>query len=459
MGKYCFVLRLVLFSLPMSNPDAVAQALQVTSFQHELRWLDESQFPPLVKDDAVASAVMKAAARLLQQKLNATSYSLPPQIDYRKIDMFGKPKMKDVGTPADGNDYTVSILSFITRHTTNMTVLWQLKVDVKQRGKSIYSRETEHQLLHYQAEAPIVPASMGASGGNSQLIEIEPYRPANATPWYNASEFVSHFEKLFAGLLEIPAPLPYSYTLGLGIDYAALLDAQSSGWEWQKNSKLFAAGKPAFGPYTTLWAAKIDSATIKHSTDLGKEWSMEVEGIDNQHTVVFDQRMITDRSKTKFYDLALYNGTDTAKAVFAVEIVRREAHSTFLGTLIGSFVASAMGQNYSGGSQTIDNYRNISGRILIDSLSWDFATDHYQTTGDFLQSGLAGQGKTYIMDFFTGTGGKREAILKDTSGYHHARLRLGLSKADFRISTQLPPATQHAVATLYAILMSVKNIQ
>jgi hypothetical protein len=160
-----------------------AQQLNLTSLQHELRWLDEMTFPPLVKDSAFSQQLLQHAASALSRKFKTDSSTIPRHVNYRTIDMFGKPRMLTPAAPPHPDDYQASLLSFITRATAGFDVYWQMKVEVQQHGKTVYSKETKHQILNYE--------------------------PRNG--WYDENTFVEHFSVLLDELLELGPSLPEKY--------------------------------------------------------------------------------------------------------------------------------------------------------------------------------------------------------------------------------------------------------
>ena len=74
---------------------AVSQQLNLTSVQHELRWLDEMHFPPLIKDSMVSNQLLEYTVSALSRKFRNDSSTIPRQVNYRKIDMFGKPRLME----------------------------------------------------------------------------------------------------------------------------------------------------------------------------------------------------------------------------------------------------------------------------------------------------------------------------------------------------------------------------
>lgn len=406
---------------------ASTQTVHLSSVQHELRWLDEGTFPPLVNDALVRDSILQMTAQTLAVKFGATDFTKPSQIDYRLINMFGKPKFKSPEGSGNDNDYQASVLSFITRATTGYDVLWTMKAEVRQKGKTVFSKEITHQLLNFE--------SSGA--------------------WFDEESFTTSFKKLLDELLELTPPLAYKYVLGNGLDYAELLKKNSDAWEVSKKSNPLGFGTPSFGPYNTVLAEKLDTAVLRKETKLGKETSISTRdnfsSAGNNSPLVFNQYKIVDRSKTKFCQLQLSNGTDTMQAYFAVGILRREARKTVLGTIFGNQSESS--------SSTLAYNRDVAGTITTDTLSWDFNINGYDQSGFFRSGYLALGQEEYLLEYQQGTGFKRDAIVKTGSGEYVADLEFSFSDATLRIRKQLDPMTEQAIATLYAVLLSVKNVQ
>jgi hypothetical protein len=422
-------MRLAFFILLLCHllNNSAAQTLHLTSVQHELRWLDEGAFPPLVNDEMVRDSVLQTAARTIAAKYGANNYTTPATIDYRLISMFGKPKFKTPEGKGEENDYQAAVLSFITRATTGYDVLWSLKVEVKQKGKTVFSKEVTHQLLNYE----------------------------NPGAWFDEASFISSFEKLLEEALELSPPLAYKFVLGSGLDFAELLKQNSEPWNVSKKSNPLGFGMPSFGPYATVLAVKMDSAVLRTETKIGKETSI---GKRDYYTpgsgnspLVFNQYKIIDRSKTKFGELRLANSSDTTRAVFAVGILQREARKTVLGHLFGNQDESS--------SSTLAYNRDIAGTITTDTLDWDFNINGYDQSGIFRSGYLALGQEEYLLVYIQGTGFKREAILKTGSGEYVANLEFTFSDANLRIRKKLDPMTEQAIAAFYAVLLSVKHVQ
>ena len=66
------------------------QSVEVTSFQHVLRWLSESNFPNYMQEKDAQDSVLSAVTQCLRLRYHAEAIHLPADIDYRYINTFGK---------------------------------------------------------------------------------------------------------------------------------------------------------------------------------------------------------------------------------------------------------------------------------------------------------------------------------------------------------------------------------
>jgi len=415
----------LIFLWSFTGLTAAAQPLQLTSLQHELRWLEEYRFPPFVKNRDIAGTLLQHTASVLAAKFQAAEYSQPSQIDYRLISMFGKPKLK---SPKSGAGYQAAVLSFLTRGTTNTDVFWSFQVEVKQNGKTIYRKETEHQLLYYGPEER----------------------------WFTAEEFITHYKNLFDELLELSPPRAYKYIVGDGMDYAEILKNNSEPWEVEKKSNPLGFGLPSFGAYHTIDAGKLDTAVFRTKTVVDKETSFSSRENFNDggknSLFVFNQYKVVDFSKTIFCQLLLGSGADTTEAVFSVGVLQRETRRTVLGVLFGEKSDNSM-------SSPIEYRRDIAGRLVTGPVSWDFVIENYDADGAFSHGYLVQQQEEYLLEYQPGKGASREVILKKGNGEYVAALYPGMSPAVLRVHKGLDPAAERAIAAFYAVLLSAKNVK
>ena len=136
------ILLFIVFSSFLAN----AQVVNITSFQHTMRWLDEVRFPPYITQQNVKDSILQAVAAEAGKHFNNIEVIKPQQLEYKTIDMFGKPKMKDPAPASNATDMQAAVFSLVTRATAGFAVLWRMKVVVNQDGKTVYSREIEHEL-------------------------------------------------------------------------------------------------------------------------------------------------------------------------------------------------------------------------------------------------------------------------------------------------------------------------
>ena len=384
--------------------------------------MDELYFPPIATDRAVQDTLLVFTASMLAKKYDTKDFTYPAIINYRNITMFGGPKLKKPSNPAKPNAYQASVLSFITRATTGSEVLWIMKTEVVKNGESIFSREIKHELINY--EGPGLTAGFTAGG------------------------FVETYKTLFCELLEISPPLAYKFILGAGIDYDSVLRANSEPWPVNKNQKVMGFWSPDFGSYKTLAAEKLDTAVIKKRTKVGTDSYLDFAG----SSVFFDQFKTVDYSKTKFCTLLLGTNTGSMRALFAISTERREAHRTIAGQLFGG--SDEVGSN----SQLLYYNRNVMGTIATDSIVWDFLVERYGTDGIIGGGYMVHDTKEYLLEYRHHAWLDRDIILKGASGEIFASLVITSYQTSLFIRKDLDATTQNAIATLYAIIMSVKNI-
>jgi hypothetical protein len=400
---------------------STAQQLNLTSLQHEVRWLDEIRFPPFVKDPVISKDLLANATATLSRKLNVEPGTMPVQVDYKLINMFGKPRPVSPAKSADPNHYQASVLSFITRATNGFEVFWEMKAEIRQNGKVIFSRETRHELLNYEP---------GFS-------------------WFSETSFKQHFSILLEELLELRPPLSQKYVLGEGIDYADLLRTDGQTWDVTKNPNLLGFGQPSFGPYTTLGAGKLDSPVIRMNKVLGTESSL---GFYSGKGMSFDQFKTVDLSKRKICFLQLATVPDTLEAIYSVITRNIGARRTFLSNLLSD------DDDEFNTPPSISN-RNIMGVIRTDTVAWEFMIQSYQSDGTIGGGYLKNDQINFQLVYKQHTGMHREILCTGQNGEYFASLDMRSSATEIRIRNNLDRATTHAISVLYAVLMSTWNVQ
>jgi hypothetical protein len=414
MRRLCVIIYLLL-----CNP-SVAQRLHLTSFQHELRWLDEMRFPPVVKDSTVSNLLLDYAAAKLSLKFDTEGYTRPEQVKYRLINMFGNPRLQSPPSSAKKEDYHAAVLSLITRGTTNNDVYWHLKVEVHHRGKIAYSRETSHQLLNY--DAGIV--------------------------WFTRNSFQEHFKILFEELLELSPALSKKYILGKGIDYAELLQTDGALWEVDRKSNQAGFGTPSFGPYITLDAGKLDTAEIRNKVK--KRGDTEI-GFSTDG-LIFDQFQTIDFTRITFCFLLLESGKDTIRSTYYIRNHKSGTSRTFLSELLS-------GDDEYSPPESQFKHRSVTGSIQTDTITWAFSLQNLQNNGS-LSGGYLTHSDAYYRLKITLRGTNRAAVIVTTQdGAYLASLSYNPSGAQMRMRKDIDTNTGNAIATLYAVLLSTKNVQ
>jgi hypothetical protein len=397
-----------------------AQTINITSFQHTLRWLDEGSFPPYVTRENVKDALMDAAASGLSNHFKGIVVNKPSMVEYKNIMMFGKPVIKAPSASTHAGDFQVSLFSFLTRATTGMEVFWTMKIIVHKDGNEVYSREIKHQLKNNNT----------------------------AYSWFTEDEFIDLFALLINELFENSEPLGSVITLGTKPENKdSVLRANSEKWKVDKNKQLLGFGKPSFGPYNTVEAGQTDSAAIRRKSKAGKETSIEI----SRGKTVFDQSRLVDKDITKFCSLVLSSRTDTTDVFFSIMTSSRKQKQTALGLLF-----SGTNENE---NSTLFYDRNITGTIIPgnDSLQWTFSLDHY-VNGEIIGGELNNEQISLTLSTTSLTGLKKEIVVSDPKGTYLAALVTGFSTTEILLRKDLPSSYQQAIGALFAVLTSVKNL-
>jgi hypothetical protein len=133
---------------------SAAQDIHVSSIQHVVRWVSETNFPDYTTDLRVQEVMRNATAEALKRIYKVESIQLPARVEYKYISGFGKASLNK---PGNSNGYNVSVLSYITRANVGYSVFWKMEVLVQQNGKAIYSKQTEHELEYFNASGYLKP--------------------------------------------------------------------------------------------------------------------------------------------------------------------------------------------------------------------------------------------------------------------------------------------------------------
>jgi hypothetical protein len=397
-----------------------AQNINITSFQHSIRWLDEGSFPPYVKSDSVKDALLNAAASGLSNHFNSIVVTKPSTVEYKNIKMFGKPVIKEPAASSRAGDFQVSLFSFLTRATTGMDVFWMMEIIVHRDRKEVYKHAIKHQLKNYNS----------------------------SYSWFTEDEFIDLFALLLNELFENREALDPVIVLGTKpANNDSILRANCERWKVDKNKELLGFGKPAFGPYQTMEAGQTDSAAILKKSKAGKETSVEI----SKGKTWFDQSKVIDKNITKFCSLVLNSSTDTAFVFFSIMTASRKQKQTALG-----FIFSGNNDNK---SSTLFYDRNLIGEIStgIDSVHWNFSLDHY-VNGEITGGALINEQDSFKLFSTSLEGLKKEIVVADKNGAYLAALVAGLSTTEIFLRKDLSSSSRQAIAALFAVLTSIKNL-
>jgi len=167
-----------------------AQNVEVTSFQHAVRWVSESNFPNYLQEKDAQDSVLSTVEQCLRQQYHAEIIHLPATIDYRYISSFGKANLKK--PRQDGSsDFKVGVFSFLTRATVGYAVLWKMEVVVQQKGQTVFEHKTEHELEYFS-----------------------PTGYMSSNPWMKKEDFTKLFSDLLRELLQTSDTLAKKIIIG-----------------------------------------------------------------------------------------------------------------------------------------------------------------------------------------------------------------------------------------------------
>jgi hypothetical protein len=265
------------------------------------------------------------------------------------------------------------------------------------------------------------------------------------------------------------------YCLSAQKNKSALLDSalEANSDKWKvKLHKGFGMGKPEFGPFATLNIDKLDSPILRKKTKEGSYTGAIITG-DGWDWDFSKYQMV---EKRKAYRMQVAKEADTSESLFSIYTVSHDKQLTFLGEM--------MSKNDEGKNQRLAYKKNVSGIIAtpVDSLPLRFFIEDTSALSE-APSGFPGGSTTMtrayivagndsiftepIMHHFGKPGDKfywewQEGIyVNGNPGNHIAALKFGtagdLSNPYYVwIRKDLQPSYQHAIASLFALLMTVK---
>jgi len=247
--------------------------------------------------------------------------------------------------------------------------------------------------------------------------------------------------------------------------------AHSDKWKVKLHRGMFGMAKPEFGPFTTNDIEKLDSPVLRKRTKEGSYTgaSYSSEGWD------WDFSKYQTVEKRKAYRMVLTGGSDTAELLFSFYRISNEKNLTFFGEL--------MSKNDEGKNQPFADKTIVSGLGITsyDSLPWRFFledsfdrkeeavptqttrfTSAYIITHDdslftepILNSAGSRNGR-FFLEWQTGV------FINSSKSNHIAALKFGtpgdLSNPFLAwIRNDMVPSQQHAIASVFALLISAKS--
>jgi hypothetical protein len=381
-----------------------------------MRWLDEGRFPTYFTNTATKDSLFDALALQISKHFNTTDISKPTQIEFRNINMFGKPKMNDPEPSTNANDLQIAFFSFLSRANAGMDVFWTMKVVVNKNDNNFYKREIKHQL-----------DGTGISGA-----------------WFSEQQFISLFDKLIGELFENSQPLPDIISLGPPVDSSNLFVLNAEKWKVQKNTPLFGIAQPVFGPYQTVELTKYDSTYVKTKTKVEGDASMEF----SNGKMHFNLEKTWDINKSASYKLILANDPDSSLTMFTVSTFSRIIRQSALGFIISG--------SSEGTGKDLSYNRNITGTIgnSKDTLKWQFALTHF-VNGKIETGYLKNDNDSLSIN---SPDVNNEIFIKNESGKKLANINFGVFGMDVSIKKDLPAPLKKAIASLFAVLVSTKSM-
>ena len=232
--------------------------------------------------------------------------------------------------------------------------------------------------------------------------------------------------------------------------------AHSEKWTVKQHKGLFGLSKPAFGPYITTDVTKIDSPIVKRKTKDSSYADIESSG----RGTGLDAGKFLTIEKTKFYKLALDNGSNKAEAVFGIASVSHEKRQSFLSKM--------MSKNDDDKNAVLDYKRNVPGIIRSgnDSTTSAFFFENFtsggrQTESVFSPAASISSGymkndtDSIYMQIYSSF--SADIVLINQKGEHLAALAFKQKHPDIWIRNDISQSYQQAIAALFAVFLSIKD--
>ena len=252
------------------------------------------------------------------------------------------------------------------------------------------------------------------------------------------------------------------------------LEAHSEKWKVKLHRPMFGMGKPEFGPFTTIDVDKLDSPVLRKKI---KEGSYTEASYDLSGGWDWDFSKYQTVQERKAYRMLVTGESDTTELLFSIYSISKEKNLTFFGEL--------MSKNDEGKNLTLGYKIDISGigTTNYDSLPWRFFledsfgrqqepgpygttrfTSGYIITADDslftepLLNQIGSRDSKFFAEWQTGI------FVNSTKDNHIAAVKFGtpgdLSNPFYAwIRNDIPKSQQHAIASVFALLISAKTKQ
>ena len=123
---------LIIF-LFLFQPIAVfSQEAHIITFNHSLRWLNESNFPNYFLVPEIKDSINNLFCNDLTQRYGIKKVTFPEKVEYNIITGFGKQK-KIPSISSNPSEYEIDVFSFLTRATAGNAVFLSLNLVIRKQ--------------------------------------------------------------------------------------------------------------------------------------------------------------------------------------------------------------------------------------------------------------------------------------------------------------------------------------
>jgi hypothetical protein len=227
-------------------------------------------------------------------------------------------------------------------------------------------------------------------------------------------------------------------------------------WNIKAKKKLFGLAKPEFGPYSTIAVYQLDSAVHRKKTKDPEGASFSLSGSEG-----VDITKLQTIEKQKYFKLLLAISSDTIEVVFAIASISKERKQTVGGILLS--------KNGTSSNATLSYNRDVSGTIKVhanDTAVWKFFIDDF--TSGSRETEEWGMPHASIAAVYLKKGNDSSytklpmgSLVVDL--YRSENEKIGTlaytgKKATVWVRKDIDSAQQHAVAALFAAIISIRDL-